>query len=93
MSKRKKYTEEFRREAAMQVIQNGHRVVDVAQRLGLTESALYNWVAKYKKPAPVLAAESDSANEIRRLRKELKRVSEERDILKKAATYFAKQSE
>lgn len=93
MSKRKKYTEEFRREAAMQVIQNGHRAVDVAQRLGLTESALYNWVAKYKKPAPSLEAESDSADEIRRLRKELKRVSEERDILKKAATYFAKQSE
>ena len=93
MSKRKTYTEEFRREAAMQVIKNGYKATEVASRLGVAESALYNWIAKYRTPEPERSTSLDNANEVRRLQRELKRVTEERDILKKAATFFAKLSE
>ena len=79
------YTAEFKAEAIKQVIDRGHTVVEVAARLGLPKHTLYDWVQKARKAA----APSESA-EVRRLKAELKRVTEERDILKKAAAYFAK---
>jgi transposase len=88
----KRYTEEFKREAVKQVTEQGYAVIDVAKRLGVSKFSLYDWVALYsdrgKKPAPL----GDPGAQIRRLEAELKRVTEERDILKKAAAYFAKQS-
>lgn len=87
------YTAEFKAEAIKQVIDRGHTVVEVAARLGLPKHTLYDWVQKARKAAAQSAgqatAPSESA-EIRRLKAELKRVTEERDILKKAAAYFAK---
>jgi transposase len=89
----KQYTAEFKAEAVRQVIDRGHTVVDVAARLGLAKHTLYDWVQKARKrvaqPAGQGAAPSESA-EVRRLKAELKRVTEERDILKKAAAYFAR---
>lgn len=92
MSSNKHYTDEFRAEAVMQVIERGFTVVDVATRIGIPKHTLYGWAQAAKKTtrAPgATAALSDSA-EIRRLKAELRRVTEERDILKKAAAYFAK---
>jgi transposase len=87
------YTAEFKAEAIKQVIDRGHTVVGVAARLGLAKHTLYDWVQKARKAAAQSAgqgaAPSESA-EIRRLKAELRRVTEERDILKKAAAYFAK---
>jgi len=85
---RNKYPQEFKDEAVRQVLEQGHSVVSVAKRLGVTDKSLYNWVTKAKK-SPQEANESD---EIKRLKKELKRVTEERDILKEAAAYFASES-
>ena len=90
---RKRYPDEFKMEAVKQVIDRGHSVADVAGRLGMTTHSLYAWIKKYGPDSAkhqVLAAEQA---EIRQLKKELKRVAEERDILKKAAAYFASQSE
>ena len=86
----KRYTDEFRAEAVKQVLERGFTVVDVAARIGIPKHTLYDWVQKAKKAAsgPALAA-TDSA-EVRRLKAELRRVTEERDILKKAAAYFAR---
>ena len=88
-----KYTAEFKAEAVKQVVEKGHTVVDVAARLGLGEGLLYTWVRKSK------AADGTSTGDIRamqaemvKLKAELRRTTEERDILKKAAAYFAKQS-
>ena len=90
----KRYTEEFKVEAVKQVVDRGHSVVDVAHRLGVNKHSLYEWIRRLKIPAPGVRVSSDSNDmaELRRLRAELKRVTEERDILKKAAAYFAKAS-
>lgn len=88
----KRYTEEFKIEAVKQVTERGHRIADVAARLGVTTHSMYTWMKRYGVPEPQRIANDDQAAELRRLRSELKRVTEERDILKKAAAYFAKAS-
>jgi transposase len=65
-------------------------VAEVAQRLGITSHSLYAWKKTFAKPEAVQRAELDQSAEVRRLKAELKRMTEERDILKKAAAYFAK---
>lgn len=86
----KRYTDEFKIEAVRQITERGHKVADVASRLGVTPYSLYSWKRRFGKSAVVQRAELDQNAEIRRLRAELRRVTEERDILKKAAAYFAK---
>ena len=88
----KRYTEEFKVEAVKQITERGHAVADVAGRLGVSIHSLYAWQKQVEKPAPTRKADSDQAAELRRVKTELRRVTEERDILKKAAAYFAKLS-
>jgi len=91
---RTNYAPEFKDEAVKQVVVPGHSVVDVAKRLGTPEGVLYTWVGKYKKAdEPVSNDLMVLQAEIAKLKAELRRTTEERDILKKAAAYFAKQSE
>ena len=85
-----RFTDEFKQEAVRQVIERGHSVAEVAGRLGPTTHSLYAWIKRFKGPTPQEA--QDHAAENRRLKAELKRVTEERDILKKAAAYFANES-
>ena len=89
----KRYPEEFKIEAVKQVVERGHRVAEVASRLGVTTHSLYAWRKKYGPESVQYQAKSGDEAEIRRLKKELKRVTEERDLLKKAAVYFANQPE
>lgn len=88
----KRYPEEFKREAVKQVTQRGHKISDVARRLGTTSKSLTDWIKKYG----VSDAEQQETNatdaELKKLKAELKRVTEERDILKEAAAYFAGES-
>ena len=86
----KRYTDEFKIEAVRQVTVRGHKVADVAHRLGITTHSLYAWIRKFGPEAKL--HEASSAAEIRKLKAELRRVTEERDILKKAAKYFAGES-
>ena len=60
--------------------------------LGVSTHSLYAWCKKYGKGPQHAANLNDQQAEIKRLRAELKRVTEERDILKKATAYFAKES-
>ena len=83
-----KYPQEFKDEAVRQVVDKGYSVPDVAKRLGISDKSLYYWVSKAKKPT----AKSAEQEEIRKLKAELKRVTEERNILKEAAVYFASES-
>ena len=92
MPKRTRYTEEFKRDAVFQVTGRGHSVRDVSERLGVSTKSLYGWIKPYSKPESERVEEASQALEIRRLKSELARVREERDILKKAAAYFAKES-
>ena len=89
----KRYTEEFKIEAVKQVTERGYSVAEVADRLGITSKSLYSWIKRYGKDSERYQIEKSQYDEIRRLQAELKRVTEERDILKKAAAYFAKASE
>ena len=82
---RKRYPDEFKMEAVKQVIDRGHSVADVAGRLGMTTHSLYAWIKKYGPDSVEHNAKTDDQAEIRRLKKELKRTTEERDLLKKAA--------
>ena len=88
---RREYSEEFRRDAVKQVVENGYGIMETSERLGMHHDSLRNWIKKYKSPQAQKEAKKteDSQAEIKRLQKELKRVTEERDILKKAAAYFA----
>ena len=89
----KRYPDEFKIEAVKQVVDRGHSVADVAGRLGMTTHSLYAWIKKFGPDSVEHNAKTEDQAEIRRLKKELKRAIEERDILKKAAAYFANQPE
>lgn len=86
----KRYPDEFKIEAVRQVTERGYSVAQVAKRLGITPHSLYQWQKKFGSDA--VRHETESQDEIRRLKAELRRVTEERDILKKAAKYFAGES-
>ena len=81
------FTEEFKRDAVREITERGYPVAGVSQRLGVSQHSLYEWKKKF---GISNGKTSDEADEIRRLKKELARVTEERDILKKAAAYFAR---
>ena len=86
----KRYTDEIKAEAAKQVLEQGRSVRDVATRLGVSIHSLYAWVAKQRKAPSISQTDGLLAAENRRLQAEVRRLTEERDILKKAAAYFAK---
>ena len=88
----KRYTEEFKIEAAKQVTERDHKLAEVAKRLGVSYKSLHDWGKLYSKPAKQRDEEDAQTDEIRRLKAELRRVTEERDILKEAAVYFAGES-
>ena len=93
MNSGKRYTEEFRIEAVKQVTERGYSVAEVAERLGTTTHSLYAWLKRYGKDSPQQSNRADIEAENARLKAELRRVTEERDILKKAAKYFAENPE
>ncbi|NMY76778.1 MULTISPECIES: IS3 family transposase [Pseudomonas] len=78
-----RYPEEFKIQAVKQVTEKKLPVSEVAARLGVSVHSLYAWVKRYTKPQEQRVEEDDQSAEVRRLRAELKRVTEERDNLKK----------
>ncbi len=83
------FSEEFRIDAIKQITERGYSVRDVSQRLGVSTHSLYGWMKRYS-GVKADTVKDDQSSEIRRLKQELIRVTEERDILKKATVYFAK---
>jgi len=86
----KRYTDEFKVEAVRQIVEYGRPVAEVAERLGMSIHRLYGWKRQHGKGEVGRRVEQDQNSEVRRLKAKLRRVTEERDILKKAAAYFAK---
>ena len=80
-------SDDFKRDAVAQITERGYPVSEVSRRLGVSQHSLYEWKRKFAK---TISGETEKDAEIRRLRRELTRVTEERDILKKATAYFAK---
>ena len=89
-----KYTEEFKSEAIRQVTERGYKVREVSERLGISSKSLYQWLrlARESNAKQGQGSDKELRQEIVRLKSELKRAEEERDILKKATAYFAKAS-
>ena len=75
-----KFSEEFKQDAVAQITERGYPVREVSERLGVSAYSLYAWKKKFAKAS---SGEAEKDAEIRRLKKELARVSEERDIPKK----------
>ena len=94
MAKGKRYSKEFKLEAARLVVEHGYTFKEAAQRLGATEWSIRQWVQKYRQSGelPPADVERPQVDELRRLRKENERLQLENEILKKAAAYFAKDS-
>ena len=88
----KRYTVTFKLEAVRQVTEGGHGVYDVSNRLGVTSKSLYDWIKAYGPQSEANQEARSEQDEVRRLKAELKRVTQERDILKEAARYFAQES-
>ena len=86
-----RYTPEFKDEAVRQVTERGYSVADISKRLGVSVHSLYKWVNAVKPGKSEEQAEelATAKREILKLRAEMRRLEEERDILKKAARYFA----
>jgi transposase len=90
-----RYTAEFKAEAIKQVTERGHSTTDVADRLGISTKSIYKWIkeAELQKQPAVSKDVAALKQEVLRLNAALKRATEERDILKKAAVYFASHQE
>ena len=95
--KRRTFTQEFKAEA-VRLVHNGRAIAEVGREIGVRADTLRNWVAQAEGRAGLSAAEgisvgsgkrSEAEEEIRRLRREVEVLKEERDFLKKAAAYFA----
>ena len=90
-----RFSPEFKDEAVRQIVDRGYSVAEVSERLGVSAHSLYKWVKAVKpdKTEEQAAALIDARSEVLKLRAQLKRTEEERDILKKAARYFARNPE
>ena len=93
---RKFYTKEFKREAVNLVVQQGYEVGEAARNLGIHESLLRRWKRQLEEEGihafPGKGHMTPENEELHRLRKEVKQLRMEREILKKAAAFFAKES-
>ena len=93
----RKYTPEFREAAIKQVVEGGRSMPSVARSLEMSAKTLANWVYRARRGQAILNRQpvkpvSDLEAEVTRLRQENARLRVEKDILKKAAAYFAKES-
>jgi transposase len=90
MGKRRRHSEEFKREAVKLLKERGYGMSEAARSLGIHPNLLRAWQQKY---SPNVSQEGtmpeSEAEELRRLREEVRRLRMERDILKKAAVFFA----
>jgi transposase len=100
--KNSKYTREFR-DSTVQLVMNSEKsILQIAKDLDVNSKTLYNWIREYKKAnnIPINSRKNTVENtakksfeeEAKRLRKENKLLKQERDILKKATAYFAKET-
>ena len=93
--KRRVFTDEFKQDAVRLVTTGGYTFAAAAKSLGVGEQSLRQWHARFAPPRPPCGEDASVAElkaEVQRLRRELRRAEMEREILKKATAYFAKES-
>jgi transposase len=93
---RRRFTKEFKDDAIGLVLEQGYSCAEVGRRLGVSENNVNRWVRQYRDKYESISSGGLSREqleaELKRLRKENKRLEMEREILKKAAAFFAKES-
>lgn len=94
-----RHTKEFKDSTVQLVLNNGEKPSKIAGDLDINIKTLYHWIRMYKKEHNIATESSSSPtvketmeDELKRLRKENKLLKQERDILKKATAYFAKET-
>ena len=91
--KQNTYTSEFKESAVKLAIESDQPIAKTAKDLGVNVNTLHTWIGKYSKPKTTVTTRTDEHiyDENKRLKKELARVTQERDLLKKATAYFARE--
>ncbi len=94
MAQRKHYDRDFRLQAAKLVVEHGYKYKEAAERLGVSEWSIRQWIDKFRKEGTLPSEKqlAPTGEELIHLRKENKQLKLENEILKKAAAYFAKDS-
>jgi transposase-like protein len=94
MAKGKRYERDFQLNAARLVVEQGYAVTEVSRKLGVSAWSISRWIARFRELGELKVDGSAvaEADELRQLRKRVKDLQVEVDILKKAAAYFAKES-
>ena len=94
MAKQKRYNKQFKRQAAELVVKQGYTRAEAARRLGVSANSVADWIQALRQAGEL--DESDAsrreADECRALRRRIRQLEMENEILKKAAAYFAKES-
>ncbi len=87
----KQYTKEFKEEAVALILEQGYTVAQAAKSLGIGTSLLYKWKEKFEAQRDGVTLAEDERDELKRLRRENKELRMEKEILKKASAFFAKE--
>ena len=88
---RRSYTEEYKRDAVALSEERGYNVAKAAKSLGINENLIRRWKQEFQKQENGETLSSDDREELNRLRKEVRELRLEKEILKKASAYFAKE--
>jgi transposase len=89
--KRREYTEDFKRDAVALVTEQGYKPSEAARSLGIGDNLIRRWKREFEDEASGAKLGTDEREELKRLRKENRLLRMEKEILKKASQYFAKE--
>ena len=90
-SKRRSYPEDFKRDAVALVTDQGYTVSEAARNLGIGDGLLRRWRQQFDQETAATGLSGDEGEELKQLRKEVRLLRMEKEILKKASQYFAKE--
>jgi len=89
--KRRNYTEDFKRDAVALVTEQGYKPSEAARSLGVGDNLVRRWMRELAQETSGTRLSADEREELKRLRKEVRLLRMEKEILKKASQYFAKE--
>jgi len=89
--KRRNYTEDFKRDAVALVTEQGYKPTEAARSLGIRDNLIRRWKREFEEEVSGVRLNADEREELQRLRKEVRMLRMEKEILKKASQYFAKE--
>ncbi len=90
---KRQYTPEFKAEAARMVIEDGRKAKEVAERLGINATMLNRWCQEQERRDYAGEGRTSDDAELNRLRRRVRQLEQEREILKKATAFFARESD